>query len=111
MRCTKGIRTFLLNLTSYLTNRLFICLVLIYTIVAIGIKALFEIDICIPCLWKSIFGISCPGCGMTNAAIKLTELDIIGAYNSNALIFVVIPFCLFYFLFDYIRFVNKNAGP
>jgi len=62
------------------------------------------IDICIPCIWKKIFGITCPGCGLTTAFISLLKFDFKGAYEANRLIFILIPFALYYLITDFKKF-------
>lgn len=58
------------------------CILLVITILYI---ILFILKIEIPCMFKSIFGISCPGCGMTRAIKELLNLNFIGAFSYNIL--------------------------
>ena len=53
----------------------------------------------IPCLFKLVLGISCPGCGMTRAYIRLLHLDIKGAFSYHAM-FWSAPILLLFYLFD-----------
>lgn len=71
------------------------------------LKATADIDICIPCLWKSIFGVQCPGCGLTTAFISFIELDFRKAFESNWLIFIFIPFGIYYTAKDFVKFRNE----
>ncbi len=43
----------------------------------------------IPCIWRSLTGYPCPGCGLTRAFASLTEFDIAQSirFNPEALIF------------------------
>ena len=43
------------------------------------------------CLFKNIFGINCPGCGMTRAIFLVFEGDIITACQLNLGVLVVFP--------------------
>lgn len=42
----------------------------------------------IPCLFRSITGLECPGCGNSRAALALLRLDIAAAFGYNPLFFV-----------------------
>ncbi len=39
----------------------------------------------LPCLFRTLTGWLCPGCGMTHAAVALLRLDFRGAFACNAL--------------------------
>ncbi|MEY4603357.1 MAG: hypothetical protein RIT43_649 [Bacteroidota bacterium] len=88
-------------------NKVF-AIVVAYFLFSSILKATSEIDICIPCLWKTMFGFECPGCGLTTAFISLLELNFKKAFENNWLIFVVVPFGLCYLTFDYLKF-KKNS--
>lgn len=96
---------------KYLWANKIISLVGGYIIFSVLVKAFLEIDIGIPCLWKTLSGYNCPGCGLTTASAKLTEMDIAGAYQANRLIFAVIPGGSFYILTDFIKFKKINTRP
>jgi hypothetical protein len=57
------------------------------------------------CLIKTIFGVECPGCGMTRALAYLLHGDLPGALHSNPLALIVLPLLGFLWL----RFVVTNA--
>jgi hypothetical protein len=44
----------------------------------------------IPCLWKTLLGIECPGCGLTHAWALLLCGDLAAAARANGLIFPVL---------------------
>ncbi|MCC6548866.1 MAG: DUF2752 domain-containing protein [Ignavibacteriaceae bacterium] len=48
-------------------------------------------DLVPPCLWKSMFNASCPGCGLNSAGELLMVLDLTGAWLANPLIYIVAP--------------------
>lgn len=52
-----------------------------------------------PCVYRMLFHIYCPGCGMTRAYISLFHLHIRQAFASNFM-FWSIPICGLYVLFD-----------
>ncbi len=68
------------------------------------------IDICIPCIWESVFGFHCPGCGMTKAAIACLRLDFGGAWGHNPLVFIVVPIIGFIVVRDAHRFGPINSA-
>ena len=50
------------------------------------------------CPFKLIFGIDCPGCGMTRALISVLHLDFIAAFSYHQLFFIPIT-GIFYQIF------------
>ena len=75
-----------------------------YMGISVVLESAFNIDICIPCLWKTFLGFECPGCGLTTAVVKLLQLDLAGAYQSNMLVYLVVPVGLFFIFTDYNNF-------
>jgi len=93
---------------QYLQTNKIVSLVAFYMGISVLLESMFEMDICIPCLWKTFFDFECPGCGLTTALVKILQLDLIAAYQSNMLIFVVIPAGIYYVLCDYNKFRLQN---
>ncbi|WP_067844360.1 DUF2752 domain-containing protein [Amphibacillus sediminis] len=54
----------------------------------------------IPCLFRSITGHYCPGCGMTRAALSILDGDIYQAFRYNMLVFILLPLMLVYTLME-----------
>lgn len=92
---------------KYIARNKIFAIVGFYFLFSAILKATAEIDICIPCLWKSIFGVQCLGCGLTTAFISLIELDYRKAFESNWLIYIITPFGFYYLTQDYIKFSRK----
>ena len=90
-------------LSGYVRSNKLVCLVALYFIVSFVLQMAFSVNIMFPCLWKTIFNIKCPGCGLTTALISLIRFDIAGAYSANPLIFVVLPSVIFYIILRIIR--------
>lgn len=46
----------------------------------------------IPCLWRSLTGYPCPGCGLTRGFASITEFDLVQSirYNPEAILFTAI---------------------
>ena len=53
----------------------------------------------IPCLFKKVFKIPCPGCGMTRAYISLLHLDFKKAFEYNPM-FWSVPILFLIYIFD-----------
>ncbi|MBR5280191.1 MAG: DUF2752 domain-containing protein [Clostridia bacterium] len=51
------------------------------------------------CLYVWLWGIQCPGCGMTRAYLALLHLDIKGAFSMHPM-FWSVPILLAYYFFD-----------
>jgi hypothetical protein len=92
---------------KYIAINKIIVIVGAYFVFSAILKATTGIDVCIPCLWKTIFGFHCPGCGLTTAFIGLMELDFRKAFESNWIIFILVPFGVYYFTKDYVSFKRK----
>lgn len=79
-----------------MNNRLKKILILVLCLI-LGILMLFDF-ISIPCLFKTIFKIPCPGCGMTRAFKCIIDLDFIEAFNFNILSIPLFIFLIFMFV-------------
>lgn len=75
-----------------------------YFLFSMLLYAITDIDICIPCLWTTVFGVHCPGCGLTTATIHLLQLDPGGAWEANPLVFLMLPVGLYGVFRDFARF-------
>lgn len=58
------------------------------------------------CIYKQIFGIPCPGCGITRAYLCLFHLDIKGAFYYHPL-FWLLPIIAFVIIFNKHKRINK----
>ena len=67
------------------------------------IAYLLNINICIV---KIVFGIPCPGCGLSRAFFSLLRFDFIGAFYYNPIIFII-PTILFFIVFYDIPWIKK----
>lgn len=48
----------------------------------------------IPCLFRFVFHLKCPGCGITHMLLALGKGDLSGAFHSHPVIFCFGPFLL-----------------
>ena len=65
------------------------------------------------CLFKSLFGIRCPGCGLTRSFRSILSLDFYSAFNYNILgipLFIVGIIVLISMIIDIIRNDNKTIN-
>ena len=95
---------------QYITKNVVLAAVGVYIMFSAILKTVSGIDICIPCIWKSILGFNCPGCGLTTAFISLMQLNFYHAFEANWLIFIIIPYGIYYLTQDYISFLRKHLA-
>ena len=95
------------SIIKYIAKNKILTIVGFYFLFSSILKSVADIDICIPCIWKSIFGVHCPGCGLTTAFISLIELNFKNAFATNWLIFIILPFWIYYMIQDYVKFQRK----
>lgn len=94
-------------LYKYLRVNYLFTIVAVYFLLSTSLNALTDIDVCIPCLWKTIFNVNCPGCGLTRAFINLLKLDFKHAFEMNKFIFIILPLGIYYLLSDLKRFKQE----
>lgn len=57
-------------------------------------------NIHIPCIFKKVTGLDCPGCGMTRASLALLDGDIYQAFRWNMLVFFLAPLMALYLVLE-----------
>lgn len=63
----------------------------------------------IPCVFNELTGLKCPGCGITRCLFHLINLDFREAFYDNPLVFIYLPFIIFYFLYlSYLYVYDKK---
>lgn len=97
-------------LRAYAWSKLIFVIVGGYFLFSIILYATTGIDICIPCLWTAIFGVHCPGCGLTTAMIRMLQLNFVAAWDSNPLAFFVAPVGLYFVWSDFATFRKRFAA-
>ncbi len=93
---------------QYLKARIFFALIGFYAILAVMLKSYTSLDITVPCLFNFFLGIKCWGCGLTTAATKVARFDLIGAFQTNPLSYIVLPAFTVYLFLDILEF-RKNT--
>lgn len=63
----------------------------------------------IPCIFRLLLRIKCPGCGMTHAAVAMTHLDIAGAFSYNKLSVTVVPLLIVILLIQECRYIKTGS--
>lgn len=53
--------------------------------------AVSRIGFGIPCVFRSITGLLCPGCGVTHMALCLLHGDVLGAFSANPMVLMLLP--------------------
>lgn len=93
----------------YVLENKIMSVIILYLMLSSILKITTTVDICIPCIWKTLFDFSCPGCGLTTAFINLVKMDFKGALESNWLIYILIPFGFYFVSNDFIKFKTKSS--
>lgn len=62
----------------------------------------------IPCIFYKITGRYCPGCGITRMFLALGRLDLRGAFQSNVLVMILLPFALVLGLRHWILYIKTG---
>ena len=94
-------------------KRLIKVLTIFFILLVLGITyvILYEkYDIKVPCLFYTITGKLCPGCGITRCFISILHGDFIKAYHYNRFVFILLPFFTLYFIYWLYNYIigNKN---
>ena len=67
----------------------------------------------IPCIFHSLTGLQCPGCGISRMCLALLRLDLKGAWEANCAVLCLLPVGLWVAVSTVIRYVrtgNKQPG-
>lgn len=56
----------------------------------------------IPCVFRLVTGLKCPGCGVTHMLDSLIKLDIKGAREANPFIFFTSPYLIFELIYEFL---------
>ena len=70
--------------------------------------AIFETGYSI-CLFKGMFGLDCPGCGMTRAISRVFHADFADAYYYNNSVALVFPLLCFIYMQQVAAFCRRET--
>jgi len=63
----------------------------------------------IPCIFREITGLKCPGCGITHMIFDMLNFRFVEAFYENPLVFIYFPFIVaYYFYMTYLYIYNKK---
>ena len=62
----------------------------------------------IPCVFRTVTGYLCPGCGISHYFVHLFHLEFAEAYQSNQFIFILMPFAVLYGAYKAYRYVKTG---
>ena len=91
----------------YFKGNTILTIVVLYFSFSVLLNIFFGLDYLIPCLWKSFFGVECPGCGVTSSIIEIFKGNLQFAWEINKLTFLVFPLLLFYGIKEFFFKINQ----
>lgn len=63
----------------------------------------------IPCLFYTLTGYYCPGCGLTTMVLFIGEADFLRAFEANRAVFVILPFVILLYIASILsKFICSN---
>jgi len=90
-----------------------------YVLGVLAVLATAYTPFSVPCLFYSVVGIPCPGCGLTRAFVMASQLDLVGAVQMNILflpivaggaVFLVGAVLDFFYRKDVVDYLNKRLA-
>ena len=63
----------------------------------------------IPCVFRSVTGLRCPGCGVTHMCLALLHGDLAGAFWENAAVLCLLPVLAGLLVHQSIRYVKQGT--
>ena len=85
-------------------------------LILLGVGALYALFVRlmgwgIPCIFNSLTGLRCPGCGVTRMCMSILRLDFASAFHYNQAIFCLLPVLLFIFgrlVYLYVKYGRRQ---
>lgn len=63
----------------------------------------------IPCLFYTVTGLSCPGCGISRMFLNICKMQWYEAFISNPVIFMLLPFAAIYILRRMVIYIRTGT--
>ena len=67
--------------------------------------------ITVPCVFRKMTGLRCPGCGLTTMCINLIHFDFVTAYHANKFVFCSIPLLIIGVMYYFYFKANEMKEP
>ena len=85
-----------------------------YTVI-LGISLLYLLFVLltgwgIPCIFYTVTGWQCPGCGISRMLVSIAKLDFVSAFYHNPFLLVTSPILFGCLLLSEIRYVKRGDG-
>ena len=68
-------------------------------------------DIKIPCIFKEITGLKCPGCGITSMLLNVLQFDFEAAFRANSFLFLSSPMIIVQLVYIWFMQARKSKLP
>lgn len=65
----------------------------------------------VPCLFYTVTGLKCPGCGITRMIFSLIKLDFVSAFKFNPAIITVSPLLIFLAVIMVVEYIKNGKMP
>ncbi len=62
----------------------------------------------VPCPFRLVTGLYCPGCGISHYCTAMLRLDFSAAWAANPFLFIVLPLLFLYLLYKAYRYIAKG---
>lgn len=74
-----------------------------------GAVIMIKTGLYLPCLFRSVTGYLCPGCGATRMFLSLMQLDPVKAFHYNPMLLVTLPFLLYIVIAMCRNYINHGS--
>lgn len=95
---------------AYLRARAMLVSVVSLFGVLLLLAAFTHVDLTPPCLFRTLTGIECLGCGLTTAFVHVIQFEWMRAWGANPLVVIVLPAACSYAVLDWVRFSSRSKS-
>ena len=85
-------------------------IIFVYGLGVLGLIIIRNTPISIPCLFKLLFNMPCPGCGLIRAFVLASQFDFVNAFKMNILSIVLMIGMSVYFICALVELVLKKPA-